>query len=88
MSFNHACKLQYLLMELWSNLAEAEAEAEAEAAAAEAEAFSFFRKGALSLPTETLRVARICNDLLSIVKNLSIIQNCSYQMFGICLKNL
>jgi hypothetical protein len=63
-------------MELWSNLAEAEAEAEAEAAA-EAEAFSFFRKGALSLPTETLRVARICNDLLSIVKNLSIIQNCS-----------
>jgi predicted Zn-dependent protease len=75
-------------MELWSNLAEAEAEAEAEAAAAEAEAFSFFRKGALSLPTETLRVARICNDLLSIVKNLSIIQNCSYQMFGICLKNL
>jgi len=87
MSFNHACKLQYLLMELWSNLAEAEAEAEAEAAA-EAEAFSFFRKGALSLPTETLRVARICNDLLSIVKNLSIIQNCSYQMFGICLKNL
>ena len=71
--------LQYLLMELWSNLAEA---------AAEAEAFSFFRKGALSLPTETLRVARICNDLLSIVKNLSIIQNCSYQMFGICLKNL
>jgi len=83
MSFNHACKLQYLLMELWSNLAEAAAEAEAEA-----EAFSFFRKGALSLPTETLRVARICNDLLSIVKNLSIIQNCSYQMFGICLKNL
>jgi hypothetical protein len=35
MSFNHACKLQYLLMELWSNLAEA-------AAAAEAEAEAFF----------------------------------------------
>ena len=48
LSWKIACKLQYLLMELWSNLAEAEAEA-----------FSFFRKGALSLPSETLRVARI-----------------------------
>jgi len=41
MSFNHANKLQYLLMKLWSNLAEAAAAA---AAAAEAEAF-FFPQG-------------------------------------------